>query len=431
MEVAETQFKLVEVESRGGGRLQEVENLLTEARMANARLVEDNESYQLLLQDKTMNGEIGKDHIGYISNTNTDALNALEGRTPTSLADELSQSEDDSHEILLEAYKRLESELKAAKDSNKALTLYINKIIGRLLEHSDFENILDQSSDFKPGASNLDKALPPPPLPKDTSATQSIFQRAATAALSSVTGTSSPSKPSRPRPQSHFPHPTSTNAGQSVTTDPGTAPSIPFGAFGLARTLSIRQSSGRPKSEQFTGGAGAGAGAASVINQMYKGGPVSPPLHGPQTPRSSQSFFAPPPLPAGGKRIPSSNSGVGVAVGSTGTFPGNHGGAGVKSESSSLSEETMSVQGSVQGSPRTGTGSVGSEEERGGVRSREGMASFKGGQVRPLRLVRDREELEREKGKRGSWMGVSMGWAWGGGSGKKEDGGMGEETIRE
>ncbi len=44
---AEAQIKLVESENQGGGRLQEVERLLMEARMANARLMEDNESYQL------------------------------------------------------------------------------------------------------------------------------------------------------------------------------------------------------------------------------------------------------------------------------------------------------------------------------------------------------------------------------------------------
>ena len=413
LEVAEAQIKLVETENRGGGRLQEVERLLMEARMTNARLMEDNESYQLLLQEKTLNGDFGKDHLGYMGNSNADALNALEGRAPTSLADELSQSSEDFHEISTEAYKRLESELKAAKDSNKALTLYINKIIERLLQHSDFEAILDQSSDFKPGSSaaNVDKDLPPPPPPKDTS-TQSMFQRAATAAISSVTG-STPTKNNRPRPQSQMPYPISTNSQPSVTADPETAPSIPFG---LSRTSSVRQpSSGRPKSEQFTGG------AASVVNQMYKGGSTSPPLHGPQTPRSSQSFFAPGPLPGGAKRVPSSGQ-----AGSTGTFPG-----GVRSESSSLSEETGSV---TQGSPRTGTGSVGSGEERGG-RSREGMASFAGGKPRPLRLVLDREEKEKEReetksGKRGSWMGVSMGWAWGGGK-KDEGGGGAEETIRE
>ncbi len=139
--------------------MQEVERLLLEARMTNARLMEDNESYQLLLSEKTLTGDFAKSDFMGSASHNADALSALEGRTaPASLADELSEADEGESDN----YRRLESELKSAKDQNKALTLYINKIIERLLQHQDFEAILDQSSDFKPGA-NIDKDLPPPP----------------------------------------------------------------------------------------------------------------------------------------------------------------------------------------------------------------------------------------------------------------------------
>ena len=149
LELAEAQIKLVESENMGGGRMQEVEKLLLEARMTNARLMEDNESFQLLLQEKTLNGDFSKDHFEYMgSSSNADALNALEGRSPgASLADELSELNDNEGES--DQHRRLEAELKSAKDQNKALTLYINKIIERLLQHQDFETILD--SDFKSG----------------------------------------------------------------------------------------------------------------------------------------------------------------------------------------------------------------------------------------------------------------------------------------
>ncbi len=42
------------MENAGGGRQRELEKELLEARMANARLMEDNESYQLLLSEKTL-----------------------------------------------------------------------------------------------------------------------------------------------------------------------------------------------------------------------------------------------------------------------------------------------------------------------------------------------------------------------------------------
>ncbi|TVY52187.1 hypothetical protein LSUE1_G010246, partial [Lachnellula suecica] len=189
LELAEAQIKLVESENMGGGRMQEVERLLLEARMTNARLMEDNESYQLLLSEKTLAGDFSKsEFMGAASNQ--DALSALEGRTAApSLADELSGAEEGDSDNS----KRLEAELKQAKDSNKALTLYINKIIERLLQHQDFEAILDQSSDFKPGA-NTQKELPPPP-PEQASG-ESILQRAKSVAMGATR---------RPRPQSVMP----------------------------------------------------------------------------------------------------------------------------------------------------------------------------------------------------------------------------------
>jgi hypothetical protein len=372
LELAEAQIKLVESENMGGGRFQEVERLLLEARMTNARLMEDNESYQLLLQEKTLTGDFAKSDFMAASH-NADALNALEGRTaPPSLADELSEAAEGESDN----YRRLEAELRSAKDQNKALTLYINKIIERLLQHQDFEAILDQSSDFRPGgAVNVDKELPPPPPPKEQASGASILQRAKSVAMGATR---------RARPQSQMP------AAHSALTDPDTAPSIPFG---LARSASFR-TGGRPKSEQYTGG------AANVVNQMYKGGQTSPPLHGPQTPRHSQSFFAPPGPggnPNAAHRVPSAGQ-----VPTAGNFPG------MKSESSSDSGEVSTPP--SQSPPRA-----------------EKATTFAGNKPRPLRLVQDHPENRREedKNKRASW----MGWA-AGAFGKKDEVGM-EESIRE
>ncbi|KAK2624984.1 hypothetical protein QTJ16_005353 [Diplocarpon rosae] len=374
LELAEAQIKLVESENLGGGRMQEVERLLLEARMTNARLMEDNESYQLLLSEKTLTGDFAKSEFMGSASHNADALSALEGRSaPASLADELSEVDEDESDN----YRRLESELKIAKDSNKALTLYINKIIERLLQHQDYEAILDQSSEFKPGANpNVDKDLPPPP--KEQASGASILQRAKSVAMGTT---------KRPRPQSYMP------ATHSALTDPDTAPSIPFG---LNRSSSFR--TGRPKSEQFTGG------AANVVNQMYKGGAISPPLHGPQTPRHSQSFFAPPVTganPNAAHRVPSAGQ-----IQTTGNIPG------MKSESSSASDS-----GDVSTPPSNSPARV------------EKATTFAGNKPRPLRLVQDRDESrkvsgeEETKSKRSSW----MGWAFG----KKEEGVTVDESIQE
>jgi hypothetical protein len=356
--------------------MQEVERLLLEARMTNARLMEDNESYQLLLSEKTLTGDFAKSDFMGSASHNADALSALEGRTAApSLADELSEAGEGESEN----YRRLEAELKSAKDQNKALTLYINKIIERLLQHQDFESILDQGSDFKPGASpaNIDKDLPPPPPPKEQASGASILQRAKSVAMGGSR---------RPRPQSVMP------ATHSAITDPDTAPSIPFG---LNRTSSFR--TGRPKSEQYTG-------AATVVNQMYKGGPTSPTLHGPQTPRHSQSFFAPPLTGANPNAIHRNPSVAQVPT--AGNFPG------MRSDSSSISGDSGEVSTPPRDSPpRT-----------------EKATTFAGNKPRPLRLVQDHPENRRTSGednsnKRASW----MGWAFG----KKDDSAQTEDSIQE
>ena len=377
LELAEAQIKLVESENMGGGRMHEVERLLLEARMTNARLLEDNESYQLLLSQKTLGGEFH--HSEFMASAhNTAALNALEGRPMgASLADELAETEEDDGEVDSKS-RRLETELKASKAENKALTLYINKIIERLLQHQDFEAILDQSSEFKPGA-NVHKDLPPPPPEQASGA--SILQRAKSVAMGATR---------RPRPQSYMP-----SSNPHAVNDPEKAPSIPFG---LNRSSSTR--TGRPKSEQYTGG------AANVVNQMYKGnGQISPTIHGPQTPRHSQSFFAPPAVggnPNAASRIPSVGS-QSVA----GNFPG------MRSETSSTSGDSGEVNTPGNSPPR--------KEEK--------ATQFSGNKPRPLRLVQDNPETTRRASmmegmdaKRASW----MGWAFG----KKEEAAL-AESIKE
>ncbi|RMJ09960.1 hypothetical protein BHE90_006462 [Fusarium euwallaceae] len=357
LELAEAQIKLVESENQGGGRLHEVERLLMEARMANARLMEDNESYQLLLQERTLKGDFGQNDFSYMgSNSNQDALNALEGKTGgSSLADELSEaSEAEAHERH-ETDRRLENELKSMKEQNKALTLYINKIIERLLQHQDFESILDQSSDLKI-LPDTNKDLPLPPTPSDRQQfPPNLLQRAKSMAVG-------PTKP-RPRPISVMSPSTTSNH-----TDPDKAPSIPIG---LTRSTSTRRS--RPQSDQYTG-------AASLVSQMYRGpdGPVSPPLG---TPRHSQTFFSPPNMsgnPNAAARIPS-----GTSVATSGNFPG------MRSETSSLSGESGDMStASSQSPPRSHTD--------------RHTTSFAGGKPRPLRLVQENQDAVKEN-KRSSW----------------------------
>ncbi|EGX93299.1 M protein, serotype 2.1 precursor, putative [Cordyceps militaris CM01] len=361
LDLGEAQKKLEESENQGGGHLREVERLLMEARLANARLMEDNESYQLLLKDKTLKGDFGQSDFSYMS-SNQDALAALEGKVPaaSSLADELS----DATAAEGEGDRRLEGELKSMKEQNKALTLYINKIIERLLQHQDFESILDQSSD---GKGNVNKELPPPPNGA------SLLQRAKSMAM----GPSLNNK-SKPRPISVM----QASTPNSAHTDPERAPSIPIGNLG--RSTSVRRS--RPQSEQFPG-------AASLVSQMYKGpdGPLSPPLG---NPRNSQGFQSGASATGNGtSRIPSTSS---QAPSSAGNFPG------MRSETSSISGESADITTPPSQSPPRSV--------------HEKKTTFVGGTPRPLRLVQENADAVRDKeNKRASWYTGWTGWA------KKDD----------
>lgn len=344
LELAEAQIKMVETENIGGGRLNELEKLLLETRMSNARLMEDNESFQLLLSEKTLRGSFG------FGGSTEDALNALEGRaSQSSLADELSDAgEGDSTNS-----RRLEAELKTQKDQNKALTLYINKIIERLLQHQDFEAILDQSSDIR-SVGNKDKDLPAPP-------TEGVLARARNA----FSGSSAATAKAKPRPMSQMP------AAHSALTDPETAPSIPFG---LNRNTSTRRV--RPQSEQFTG-------AATGVNQMYKGGPASPGTTGPSSPRNSNSFFTPP------------------AQGGNPNAAARHPSAASVPTMSSISQGTRSDTSSID------SGDKDSISGNSPPREKPEKRTFAGGKPKPLSLVAMKEDEDKKKNNRASW----MGWA--------------------
>ncbi|KAI9879751.1 MAG: hypothetical protein M1830_007376 [Pleopsidium flavum] len=377
LELAEAQIKIVEVENMGGGRMQGLEKILLETRMTNTRLMEDNESFQLLLSEKTLNGDFSK--ADFMPGSN----NAQSSGTG-SLADELeSATEGES-----ESYRRLESEIKSLKDQNKALTLYIESIISRLLQHKDFESLLDKTPDLMAGPKPLadtEKDLPPPPS-KEGETTPSILQRA----RSVVAGPTRP-KP-RPRPFSQMPPPVAA-ASTTPNEDPSKAPSIPLG-----RSQSVRGGGHRRANSDL-------ANASSVVNHMYRGpsfgnstsGMMSPGISpAVSTPRTS--FFSP--------TLSSSNPNAAARIPSGSLAPGERISSG---SNSILSDHSGEV-----GTPSPPRSTAGSANFTGAVTTQN--------KLRPLRLVQENKEMEsgdqgggarpsededaaKKKANRGSWMG--------------------------
>jgi hypothetical protein len=372
LELAEYQVKVLEVENAGGGRMRELEKQLLETRMTNARLMEDNESFQLLLGEKTLNGDLSRGDFLRESSHAEDRVPSRSGPS-TSLADELQSAEEGDAEVV----RRLEAEVNSAKAQNQALTLYINKIIGRLLTHQGFESVLgnDVENDHESGGPDKNKELPPPP-PQENEQPQGFLQRAKSVAMGGNR---------KPRPLSMMGPPPITNATnqQSAHEDPTTAPSIPL----------TRSTSGRGPSGSYTHHRRSTSevpGAASVVNNMYRPspadtpGPVSPSIVSPRN-----SFFG---LPVSSG--PGSSNPISRVPSGQGPIPEDKE-VDTRTESSSASHVDTPSPPRQLGRSETGTG----------VMTGKGM--------RPLRLVQNEEEAmkARKAANRGSWFGGLFGQA--------------------
>lgn len=373
LELAEAQIKIMEMDSMGGGQIHELEKKLLEVEITNARLMEDNESFQLLLSEKTLNGDFSKS----------------EAMKPSSdlgsLAEELGSEELESAEGKSDDSRRYEAEIKSLKDQNKALALYIENIIGRLLQHKEFENILDKTPDLMSGAprrpsnAKTDKELPPPPPPKDEEAPTGFLQRA----RSVVAG---PAR--RPRPMSQMIQPASA-ALAAPSEDPSKAPSVP-----LARSQSVStRGRGHSRSQSDM------PNAAPIVNQMYRGPPstgsggplMSPGISPGITTATRTSFFAPPTAAASLNATSSSRA-----------PSGSRNSASHERNPGSSSDSTFSEHsGGIDSPPRTNAGAT---NYTGAVTTQN--------RLRPLRLVQENPVKEedpaavaaRKKANRGSWM---------------------------
>lgn len=368
LELAESQIKLVEMENKGGGRQRELEKELLEARMANARLMEDNESYQLLLSERTLNGDFTKGDFMRDAHPDYD-----EAKEPSSgmgsLADEL-ESVDAKAET--DHTRKLESEIKVLKDEKKALTLYIERIISRLLQHEGFETILDKNETDPPTAKRVssvtDKDLPPTPPEKDDASSQTLLQKA----KSAVSGPQNNRVQHRSRPSIYMPPQSNLPTAHE---NPDTAPSIPISHAHPGRGHR------RTRSDQ------ADVAAAAVVGQMYRGrnsgGPISPTVMGPG---SRQSVF----------------SGTGYM-------------SSMSTRAASLSSQPergrLSSSNSIASDPHD---TISTSATSNSPRSSTGMTNYTGAvmtqnKLRPLRLVSEtkgaeEEEAARKKANRGSWI---------------------------
>jgi hypothetical protein len=371
LELAEIGLAAAEKSHAGDGRLQQLEKQILDTKMANARLLEENESFQMLLSEKTLKGDFAPEH----HEEDTSGLNTL--------AEELETVGDDS-EGHSEISKKVEIENRQLKDQNKALTLYIDKIIGRLLSNPGFEHIIlgkdpEEGDMPPPPPPKGGKALPPPPVGAEEAQTGvgGFLQRA-----KSVVSRGNAPRPSRP--QSIM----AQHAAPTANENPETAPSIP-----------INRGHRRARSDQAQ--QDANPGAAAVVQQMTRSSTFRSPSSGPMSPglaplspqlsgASKTTYFPSPSNPSqvATSRVPSNS------LQNTGSSRNSVASDNSFGPDKSSATDASSVQ--VSNAPGPGPAIPG--------------AIMKQNQMRPLRLVnqvKDEDEAQRKSANRGSWI---QGW---------------------
>lgn len=369
LELADVHIKVAEQEHVGDGRLQILEKQLSDVKMQNARLVEENDSFQMLLSEKTLKGD-------FMHDAHSDSGGV------SSLADEL-ETIGENDEVSVEQYRKVEADLKNIKEEKKALTLYIDKIIGRLLQHEGFEHIItgkDADEDAPappPKPTAKDKPLPlapaaaisgavSPAAPETPTYMGGFLQRA-----KSVVARGGPARPARPM--------SFIQAVPSANENPETAPRIP-----------INKGHRRARSDQMHPPELASSTAAQQIN---KGSPLRTASGGPPSPTispltSAQTSYFSPPTRTDTVRTPSQ----------TGTAEPS---SSRNSVTSGESQERQSTEAtSAQASVHTG-------DHRPAIGPPVTAGVMKQNHLRPLRLVQnqDAEEEARKKANRQSWMG--------------------------
>ena len=204
LELANEQLEkqLQQLTNAGDPQMQDLLDKLDDLNITNAALREDVESYQTLLQDKTMNGEFS--HSLFMQSTASQgkyrsmrgAPNGLDLASELDTASEVSS--DPVKDIGGAGREELEAELLTLQETNKALSLYVNSIILRLLNTKGYEHVL---------AKDENEIRPAPSTPKKPDEAPSLLQKTRAALANKLLpATPEPSVPIdnvTPRPTSH------------------------------------------------------------------------------------------------------------------------------------------------------------------------------------------------------------------------------------
>ncbi|KAI8994679.1 hypothetical protein BDB01DRAFT_773669 [Pilobolus umbonatus] len=143
LEMQKTQLQ----ENRAESQLQSLKIVHLEHEIANVKqvnrsLMEDNESYQILLHEKTINGEFMMNPIMQVEDTilQTSTSSSSSG---LNLAAELNMASDwQKAEETDQTIRKLNDDIKTLQDTNRALQLYMNKILMKIIDNKQLEDVL-------------------------------------------------------------------------------------------------------------------------------------------------------------------------------------------------------------------------------------------------------------------------------------------------
>ncbi|KAI8380631.1 hypothetical protein EDC96DRAFT_491646 [Choanephora cucurbitarum] len=134
-------------------KLVHLEHEIANVKQLNRSLMEDNESYQILLHEKTMNGEFMMNPIMQVEDNPTMKESASSSSNQgLNLAEELASSIPDwqKESEADQTIQKLNDENKTLQDTNRALQLYMNKILMKIINNKQLEDVLSIDQPSKP-----------------------------------------------------------------------------------------------------------------------------------------------------------------------------------------------------------------------------------------------------------------------------------------
>ncbi|KAI9277114.1 hypothetical protein BDA99DRAFT_567948 [Phascolomyces articulosus] len=149
--------EMAEQDRRQSRRIKYLETEISNIKQINQSLMEENEGYQVLLNEQSMNGSLllgdpQQIHTIYQDLTNTNNPMTETTTSGFNLAAELhnlsskSIHETDGGGAKMQQQQQTNAELykeiKSLKDSNHALNLYLNKILAKIVDNEDLEYLL-------------------------------------------------------------------------------------------------------------------------------------------------------------------------------------------------------------------------------------------------------------------------------------------------